>query len=171
MGNEKGEVLIEAVIYTLIALSIIGIALGIIKPAIDERKDAIAVRQSVDILNVIDEKINEVKYVAGNARSMQVKVSRGQLIVDGAKDKIRILIENSRYALSEPGLNVTEGNIIEYTEANGKRYTITLTLDYSAKLNITYKGKDVQGILQYASAPYNIIVKNNGGSPVNIDFS
>lgn len=168
--KSKGQVWIEVVIYTLMAMTMMGIVLGIVKPALDERKDALVASQSVDILNAIDMKISEVKYVPGNSRNMQIKISKGKMIIDGKGDNIRMIIEGSKYAKSEPNLTINEGNVVILTTQNGKLYDITLTLNYTGKLNITYKGSDNVGTLQYAPTPYNLAVRNNGGQPYNIDF-
>lgn len=168
--SKKSQVWIETVIYTLIALTIIGIVLGIIKPALEEQKDKAAIRQSIDSLNEIDSKINNIKYIPGNSRSLELKITRGNLIIDGEEDKIKIIIEDSNYAPSEPGLVVNEGNVAENTTEKGKKYQVTMTLDYSNKMNITYRGKDEQKTFQYAPVAYKLSVINNGGSIFNIDF-
>ena len=168
--TRKSQVWIETVIYTLIALTIIGIVLGIIKPVLEEQKDKVAIRQSIDALNEIDSKISNIKYVPGNSRSLELKITRGNLIIDGEEDKIKIIIDDSNYAPSQPGLIVNEGNIEENTTSKGKKYRVTMTLDYSDKLNITYKGKDEQKTFQYAPVSYKLSVINNGGQVFNIDF-
>lgn len=172
MLNNKSQVWIETVIYTLIALSIIGIVLGIIKPALDEQKDKVSIRQSIDVLNEIDNRINDVKYVAGNSRSIDIKITRGKLIIDGENEQVKMIIEDSKYAPSEPGILISEGNIIENTtEGRGKLYTISLTLNYKEKLDISYDGKSEAKTIQIAPTPYRISIVNKGGEIYNIDFS
>jgi hypothetical protein len=168
--NKKSQIWIETVIYTVMALTIIGIVLGIVKPALDERKDAVSVKDSINVLNDIDSTINEIKFTPGNSRTIDVKITRGNLIVDGEKSQVRLVIEESKYAPSQPGLVTHEGNVVEITNSSGKQYTVTLILDYSGKFNITYQGKNQIKTFQYAPTPYNMAIKNNGGAIFNIDF-
>lgn len=169
--KKNGQIWIETVVYTLIILSIIGVILGIIRPAINERKDALLVTQSMDLLNTIDGKIDEVKYVAGNSRNLDFKISRGELIIDGENDKVMVVIENILYQYGEPGLNLSEGNINILTMKNGKEFSINMSLDYKDKLNITYKGKDVKRFISQAPS-YKLSIMNKGeiGNLVNVDF-
>lgn len=172
LSCRRSQVWIETVIYTLMALTIIGIVLGIVKPAIDEYRDAVSISQSKNVLNGVDGIINEIKYTPGNSRNLELKITRGKMIVDGEEDKIRIIIDNSKYAPSGPGLNVTEANVIILTNStkNKKIYLVTLTLDYKNKFDISYQGANKTRVFQYAPTPYKVSVKNNGGGIFNIDF-
>jgi hypothetical protein len=165
-----GQVWIETVIYTVMALAIIGIVLGIVKPALDERKDAVSVKDSINMLGTIDSIVSEIKYTPGNSRTIDVKITRGNLIIDGEKNQVRIEIGDSRYAPSQPGIVAHEGDIIEITNSSGKNYQVNLILDYGGKFNITYQGKNQEKIFQYAATPYKISMRNNGGAIYNIDF-
>jgi len=168
--KKRGQVWIETVIYTLIALTIMGIVLGIVSPELNKIKDRASIRQSADVLNEIDGRINDIKFISGNSRNMKIKITRGKLIIDGEKDMVQIVIDDSSYAVSELGLKVYEGNIIENTTAKGKKYMVTMTLDYENKLNITNKGMDGLKTFQYANVPYKISIINNGGNVTDIDF-
>jgi len=168
---KKGQVWIETVIYTLMALTIIGIVLGLIKGPLDENKDNLAIKESVSVLNEIDSIVGEIKYTPGNSRSLQLKITRGNLVIDSINNNVKIIIEDSKYAPTEPGLAVSEGNVIEFTNlTKSKNYFVTLTLNYTGKFNITYQGKDDVKTFQPAPVPYNLIMKNNGGTVYQIDF-
>jgi len=172
--ERKAQIWIETVIYTLIGLSIIGIVLGVVKPAIDERKDSISIKQSIDLLNYIDQQIDEVKYSgAGTSIPIDIKIGRGKLYLDAEKDRISMIIEGSRSKFSEPGQVISiGGNIQALTVKKTSAYNINLTIDYSNRANITYKGKDVLQTLQSAPVAYGFFIKNNGliGNYQNIDF-
>jgi|WetSurMetagenome_2_1015567.scaffolds.fasta_scaffold70376_2 hypothetical protein len=167
----KGQIWIETVIYTLIALTIIGIVLGIVKPALDEQKDKVSIGQSIDTLNAIDQRIGDIEYVAGNSRNIEMKITRGVMVIDGKEDKIRIIIEDSNYAPSEVNVTINQGSIQEFTNSSKGKYYVSLTLDYSGKFNITSNKKDIVKTFQYAPTPYILVVRNNGQTPANIDFS
>ena len=172
--NKNAQVWIETVIYTLIGLSIIGVVLGIVKPAIDERRDSMSIKQSIDLLNYIDQQIDEVKYSgAGTSIPLDIKIGRGKLYLDGEKDTISVIIEESRSKYSEPGEVVSiGGNIQALTIKKTSKYNVNLSIDYSNRANITYKGKDILQTLQSAPVAYGFFLKNNGltGNYQNIDF-
>ena len=101
------------------------------------------------------------------------------MLIDGINEKIIFEIDDSSYAYSEVGKTISADTTNEkiLTEPNGKKYKITLTLDYSDKLNITYKKSDTEKIFNTAQTPYKIVVENNGrdasnsNSLINIDVS
>jgi type II secretory pathway pseudopilin PulG len=171
--NNSAQVWVETVVYTLIGLTILGVVLSLVQPVIEEKKDAASVSQNIDLLNTIDKQIEDIRYVAGNSRLMSVKIGRGEIIVDGEKDTVGVLVKDTRYAYSQPGINVSVDRINALTTQKGKRYEIRLTLNYSGKLNITYKGRDVLHSFLQAPTPYAVSIGNNGirGNYTNIDFS
>jgi len=174
--SKCSQIWVETVIYTLIGLAIIGILLAIIKPAIDEKKDQIIIEQSLDMLNNIENQIEDVRYYGvGNSRPIEIKIKKGQLKINGEKDYLEFSIE-SKYTYSEPGENISIGKIIARTEKTGKKNDVSLTLDYSNKLNLTWNGKDEEKILNPSPSIYTITVTNIGkskvdGELINVDFS
>jgi archaellum component FlaG (FlaF/FlaG flagellin family) len=173
-NDKKSQVWVETVVYTLIGLSIIGVVLGIVKPAIEEKRDSISIKQSVELLNHIDEKINEVKYTGtGNSRQIILKIGKGKLSIDSENDSITMLIDNSRSKFSEIGV-ITNlgGNLKALTLQKGKLYSVNLMMNYSQKMNITYNGKENAQIFQPAPVQYDVYVSNNRitNGLVNIDF-
>lgn len=174
MNCRKSQVWIETVIYTLIIMTIIGVVLGIVKPSIDEKKDQAIITQSIDVLNSIDEKVNEVKYAPGNSREVEVKLTKGKLAINGAKDKIMILVDDSRYQYGELGQEIKEGNIIIENNQDGKLYMINLTLSYADKFDITWNKEDTTHYIQPGPALTKILITNlgkEGTNLINIDFS
>ena len=55
--ESKAQIWVETVIYTLIALAIMGLLLALIKPTIEEKKDKAVIEQSKLILDDINKKI------------------------------------------------------------------------------------------------------------------
>jgi hypothetical protein len=161
--NKKAQIWIETVIYTLIGLALIGVVLGFVKPAIDEKRDSIAVASSIEMLNSIDGSIEEVRYVGGNSRQVEIKLSTGKMIVDSNNDSIIILIEDSTYAYGQPGSEINaSGNVRALTTQKGKKYIIKLFLDYRDKLNIKYNGKESSYTFQKAQTSYKVAITNTG---------
>jgi len=172
--REKAQIWIETVIYTLIGLALIGVVLGFVKPAIDEKTYSLAVASSIEMLNSIDGSIEEVRYVGGNSRQVEIKMSKGKMIVDSENDSIIILIEDSAYAYGQPGSEINaSGNVRALTIKKGNKYTVKLLLNYKDKLNIKYNGKESSYTFQKAQTSYKIAIINTGtkNDISQIDFS
>ncbi len=171
--NKKAQIWVETVIYTLIGLAILGLVLGLAKPKIDELKDKAIIDQSINILTEIDGTISSL-YPVGNSRPASIKIQKGILRINGEGDYVEYFLEKSSYKYSEPGEIIKYGNIKVKTIQNVKTYDISLILNYSGKLNITWEGEDSEKILQPAPSPYSLIIANKGfneeGIP-DIDFS
>jgi type II secretory pathway pseudopilin PulG len=173
MKSIKSQIWIETVIYTLIAIAIIGAALAVVGPKIEEMKDRAIIEQTISVMNLFDNYISDVKESSGNKRIIEkVNIERGEFIVDGILDKLIFIIDDSRVAYSENGTDIMVGNIIMRTDNNKDESTktVTLALNYSG-LNVTYNGEDEKKIFSRAPSPYKFAVENRGGSPIQIDIS
>ncbi|MEK6926537.1 MAG: hypothetical protein AABW50_04635 [Nanoarchaeota archaeon] len=175
--NRKGQVWVETVIYTLIALVVIGIFVSFAKPKIEEIQDKAIIEQSVGMLEDLNDiTLSLTQGGSGNQRIIDIGIKKGQLTLDGINDKIIFELEG-RYSYTEPGQNgqpgspVNIGNIIATTQKKGDRYTVTLTSDYS-NYNITYNNIDNFKTLFKAPSPYKITIANRGeiGGVTVIDF-
>lgn len=169
----KGQIWVETVIYTLIGLSIMGIVLGIVKPALDEKKDSISINQNIDLLNSIDDRINEIKYTSGNSREVSAKIGRGKMIIDGINDAVSIIVEDSSYEYSQQGQWLNAGGKVNaLTTEKGSKFSVLLYMNYTSQFNITYRGTDSEHVIQPSSSEYNLGVINRGkiGEMINIDF-
>ncbi len=169
---KRGQVWIETIIYTLIALALIGLVLAYAKPKIEELRDKTIIEQSKEILEGIDSKIREVKSQGvGNKREIKVEINKGNLNIDGVNDKIYFEIE-SKYEYSESGENISYGdNLIIITEKKGSLNNVKLILDYT-DYNITYNGEEELKQIGKSSVPYQIFIsnKNENGESTQIDF-
>ncbi|MCL5730237.1 MAG: hypothetical protein M1165_01565 [Candidatus Pacearchaeota archaeon] len=168
--SRRGQVWIETVIYTLIALVIIGLVLSFVQPKIQELQDRSVLQQSISMMNSIDSTIISLSQEgAGNKREMQISVRSGTLTIDGADDLITFSM-TSHYQFSEPDTPVNYGNIIVLTHAQNNLNLVNMTLNYSRQYNITFNGQDSLYSLTQSSTPYNIFISNQGGTNPNIDF-
>ncbi len=161
MKNRKGQIWVETVIYTLIAFVMIGLVLAYAKPKIEELQDKAIIEQSIAMVKNIDSTILTIG-APGNQRLMELGIKKGVLKIDGTNDLIAFEME-SKNTYSEPGVNVSDGNLIIHTEKTGKFNVITLTRDYDGEYNITYQGKDESKIISKASTPYQLLISNKGG--------
>ncbi len=172
MKNRRAQVWVETVIYTLIAMVMIGLVLTFVQPKILELSDRSTVQQSISMMNDINDVIlSLLQSGAGNVRKVGINLKAGTLIIDGVSDKIIFSLEKSHYQLSEPNQqDVYYGDILVYTHQINDLNTINMTLDYS-QYNLTYQGADAIGTITKASTPYDLFISNNDGAKVNIDFS
>lgn len=159
--NCRGQIWVETVIYTLIAFVMIGLVLAYAKPQIEKLQDRAIIEQSIAMVKNIDSTILTIG-APGNQRLMELGIKKGTLKIDGVKDLIVFEME-SKHTYSEPGVNVSDGNLIIYTEKTGKFNIVTLTRNYNEECNITYQGKDEAKIISKASTPYQLLISNKGG--------
>jgi len=168
--NRKGQVWIETVIYTLIALVMIGLVLSFVQPKIAELQDKSTLQQSISMLNEIDNTILSLSQSSpGNTRKLEISMRAGSLTIDGTNDKIIFYMEKSHYQLSEPDTEVSYGDIVVYTHPINELNNINMTLNYS-QYNLTYQKGDINKLITKASTPYNLFISNNNGAKINLDF-
>ena len=173
MITKKAQVWIETVIYTLIGLTIMGIILSLVTPAINQKKDQLIVQGSLDILKNFENIIEHIRfYGVGNSWPTSVNLNKGTLEIDGINESILISIDSS-YQYSELDQEIFEGRISKKTIKKGDNYLVILKLEYINKLNISYNKADTSKIFNYAPTPYKINLINYGktGNLTNIDFS
>ncbi len=148
-------------IYTLIGFALIGLVLGVAKPKIEELRDKSIIEQSIEMMENIDlTMIDVIKAGPGNKRVIEVAIRKGNLKLDGEDNEISFELEG-KYLYSEPGEEISQGNLIIITEEIGKISLVNITRDYSA-YNLTYSGGDSEKIISKAKAPYKFVISNFG---------
>ena len=159
--NNKGQIWIETVIYTLIGLSLIGLVLAIVTPKINELRDKAVIEQTIDSLNILDSKINEVLSAPGNIRIFEFNMKRGNLFFKTINDQILYVMDDSRVIFSEPGVSISIGRINVTTTEGTKKHTVSLLLSY--KQNLTFNGADEEERkFSATSVPYKFSIENKG---------
>ncbi len=168
--KKRGQVWVETVTYTLIALVLIGLVLAFIKPKIDELQDKALIEQSINLLKQVDSVVSEVyQDGVGNKRLLEMSLSKGDLTINSTNDTIVFLFKGS-YMYSEPGQSYSEGGFNITTTQKGNEYDVLVEKKYN-NLNLTYDGRDVSHTITGASSPYNLFIANKGGASHEIDFS
>jgi hypothetical protein len=165
IGNYRGQVWVETVIYLLIAFAMMGLVLSFIRPKIEELRDKAIIEQSLEIMKDIDNLIVTIGS-PGNKRLLEVGIRKGSLTINSENDTLLFEME-SRYMYTEPGQTIDIGNIQAITVARGDVNTITLERDFSEEYNLTYKGEETTKTLAKVSAPYSLYLTNEGRSPSN----
>jgi type II secretory pathway pseudopilin PulG len=169
--NKRGQVWVETVIYTLIALVMIGLVLSFIQPRIMELQDKSTLQQSISMLNNVDGVISSLAQDGpGNSRRVSVSLGAGSLTIDGINDLIVFSMDNSHYQFSEPDKEVDFGNVAVYTHTVNGISTVNMTLNYGTSYNITYLSGEVVKTITQASTPYSVLISNDGGNKTEMDF-
>lgn len=171
--KKRGQVWVETVLYTLIAITLMGVALAFIMPRINAAKDTAAVDQAIGSLNTIDEKINSALEATGSVRIMEVTIKRGELNIDPVGDKITLVISDLSKPYSEPGIEISQGAVKILSTKGPKYSTATLTLNYAGIVDLKYKNSDSPGRFSQSATPYSVSAENlgnpSGMSVINID--
>lgn len=168
--SKRSQVWVETVIYTLIALVMIGLVLSFVRPKIMELQDKTITEQSIGLLEDINTIIlSLIQGGPGNKRLVELSIRKGSLRIDGENDKIFFEME-SYYTYSEPGKWVSHGDINIYTEKRGEYNLVTLLRDYKQEYNITYQGGDSLKTISKAPTPYRLFISNRGGNKTIINF-
>ena len=108
--SKKGQIWIETVLYTLIAFILIAAVLAFVKPKIQEIQDKTIIVQSISAMEEINSLVTDVAIAGvGNKRTLQLKIEKGNLEIDGTNEKIVFEIE-SRHKYSEPGKKISVGS-------------------------------------------------------------
>ncbi|MFH1585395.1 MAG: hypothetical protein ABIB79_01350 [archaeon] len=163
MYKKRGQIWVETVIYTLIALVMIGLVLTYVEPKIEEIQDKTIIEESVEVMEDMNSIFSEiVQGGAGNKRLVKLGVKKGMFKIDAPADKIIFEVE-SKHTYSQLDKDISIGNIIAHTdELGGKLYMVYLTLDYKGTYNITFAGGDKLKTISKASNPYNLLISNRG---------
>ena len=158
--KNKGQVWVETVIYTLIALTMIGAVLAFILPKIEEIRDKSVIEQSINSVKDIDSVIlSVVQGGPGNKRLVESNIKKGAMKIDGTQNQLIFEIETS-YLYSEPEKIINLGNVKAVTTDIGGINKVTLTASYN--YNIMYNNLDDEKVLEQSSTPYMITIENKG---------
>ena len=158
----RGQVWIESVLYTLIGIALIALVLSFVLPTVNEEKGRLTVEQTIESLNIFDEKIRAViDNGNGNVRVLQFDIKAGEFYVDGANDKIIFNLTGLEEPYSEPGVEINIGRVSVLSSA-GQENSVELSVDYSGNTNIQYEGQDIEKKFNRASVPYRFSIENKG---------
>lgn len=170
--NNKAQIWIETVIYTLIAFVLIAAVLAFVRPKISELQDKAIIEQSISMLKDIDSTVRDiVQGGSGNKRKLEIGINKGNLQIDSENNQLVFEIE-SNFIYSEPGKEIQDGNIIIKTEELGNIGIVTLRRTYE-DYDITFNGADEMRTIGKAATSYNLFITNKGrneNDTWNVDF-
>jgi len=158
--DRKGQVWIETVIYTLIAFVMIGLVLSFARPKIEELQDQAILQQSTEMMKQIDTTILTMG-AAGNQRILEIGIKEGNLRIDCDDDQMIFELE-SQSIYSEPGKEITDGNIVILTEKRSGYNLVSLRRNYSERYDLKFEGKEEVKVISKASTSYKLTILNEG---------
>lgn len=162
--NKRAQIWIETVLYTLIGLGLISLILAFVMPRINDSKDKATVEQSIQSLNEIHKVIEDIYLAPGNQRPIALSIKRGEFFVDSTNDQIGFLISDLKSPYSQLDTPIQYGAITILSQKGQKSNSVSLTLNYSSQLNLTFNGQDDSIIKKFsaASIPYKLLLKSQG---------
>ncbi|MEM4605510.1 MAG: hypothetical protein QW103_00540 [Candidatus Pacearchaeota archaeon] len=163
--QNKAQVWIETVTYTLIGITIIAIILAIALPRIEELKDENNLDSAKNLMEDLYLKINEVSFSPGTQRVVSISITKGSIIFDTPQNSIYFSSESS-FKYSEPGIEIKEGNVFIRTE-DTTPYKVYLKINYTS-INLTLNSRKSIEQITASSVPYKLIIQNKGDSNVDI---
>lgn len=158
--EKRGQVWIETVLYTLIGMALIGVVLAFVTPKINEQKDRLLVEQTLQALDIIDQKVSAVLQAPGNVRQLDFAMKKGSFYVNSTSDSIVFVIDELNKPYSEPGVEISVGKIKYKTTKNQNDYSIRLETQYSE--DILYNLKNENRKFDSVAIPYKFSVSNEG---------
>jgi type II secretory pathway pseudopilin PulG len=165
--NSKAQIWIETVVYTLIALIMIGAVLAFAQPKIKEIQDKLILDRTFDALQEITSQIESaVNGGIDNRRTVNVEIKKGELKIDPANNEIIFTLKDSNSIYSEPEKTVNRIGIKIETKETGKTAIVTLTKKYD--YNIETKSGNTEILTKSASA-YRMIITNIGTDKIRIE--
>jgi hypothetical protein len=170
MKKEKGVIWVSTILYILISLAVLSLVLVSVQPIIDKNRDKAICLQSEQLLKAIDAKILETSGVQGNKLSLELTISRGNLIINSSNDRIIWELQDSAYQYSEQGKDISVGDKLRaLTTKNQGKWDVRIYLDYNNKYDITYAGQETNKIL--TESEYNLFFQLVNSSSRQIDIT
>ena len=130
MRNKKGVIWVSTVLYILISLAILSIVLVSVQPIINKNRDKAVLYQSESMLREIDSTIMKASDREGTILTSNVKISRGNLIINSSSDRIIFLLKDSSYQYSEENKTIKTGKIYSETRKVNGKWQVLMYLDY-----------------------------------------
>jgi len=163
MKKKRGQIWISAVLYMAVGIIVISLILAVGVPVIKKMSDRHTLVQTEEMMASLDEIVRSVKGQGLGAQDVvSMGLNKGSFNIDDTNDQISWTMETTAL-LSEPGYPVTHGNLILFTEEKGNRYDVTLTLNYSTIINITYSGT------LPISGNHRIAIQNKGNNEIHLE--
>jgi hypothetical protein len=169
--SKKGVVWVSTVLYILISLTVLSLVLVSVQPIIDKNRDKTICSQSEQVLRNIDDTMGKVSENQGNRFSSDVKISRGNLIINSSSNRIEWQLKDSAYQYSEENQEITQGKIHIITKKNGNKWQVSMYLDYQDVYDLSFNNQEISRVLTESSQDYSLSFENIDAQNKKIDIS
>ena len=163
----RAQVWVETVIYTLVGLVIIAIILSTALPQINRAKDRNVLTQTINAMNDIDSKIQEVVQVPGNLGIVELRIAKGRMVIDSVDSLIIYTLEDTPLKYGEVDQQLQENGVTIITKKNGNNFNLIVTKNYTNSISITVDGEKGLKTLQPGATPYKLQIENIGDNAVD----
>ncbi len=192
--NKKGDVLVSAVLYFGLGIVVLTLVLSLGMPAVNRLRDKNVATQTKDVFATLDANIRQVaRGGPGTQRVLELGLSKGEVKVYSASNAEKAIDSTAganakkvifgdtlidipnrvvwtyqlKAALTEPDLQVTEGNTKILTTGSKGTYNVRFWLDYEPT-KIMYLRMGGANII---SGNTKISIKNMGSQCINLKDS
>ncbi len=150
----------ETLLYTVVSLAILGTVLSFAIPKMQQSQERARIETSIASMRALDDIIRTVHTLPpGNSRTSLINVEQGTLMIDSEDEVIVWSIPSLNLKYSEVGTPVRQERVQILTTQTQKKYTTTLTLDFSGQgLNLTLNGNEAFTELTPAPTPYKLAI-------------
>jgi len=160
--KKKGQVWVETVIYTLIALALIGTVLAFVRPQIQKMQDKAIIDQSLEMIGELDSKILQLAQGGvGNQRIIELQIKKGELEINPEENSLIFILDDTKYIYSEIGKEIKSGNIEISTTKKASANTVKLKRIYE-NYDLVYEGGTQPKTLTKSPTVYKIKISNKG---------
>lgn len=159
----------ETLLYTVVGLAIIGVVLSFAIPKLEQNKEKALIAAQISTLKGLDATILDVaNNPVGSAKSYELSLERGTLVIDGVNNIITATLETSvRY--SEPGVAVYDGRVSVLTTQTGKKsYRVVMSVPYRA-LGVDLMANRADKSLEFTQAPTPYVLRIDREQSASID--
>ena len=162
--EKRGQIWVETMIYTLIGLTVISAVLGVAIPRINQYTDETILSKTTEAFLTLNKAMTETMTEAtGNRREVEILIRKGEIFFEPNNNYIYYILRGTKFRYSQPDQVIKQGDITTLTKTNGRAYDIYLLLNYTSQnINMTVQGKKANQTLSKASAPYKLLLQNEG---------
>lgn len=157
-----GQVWIETVIYTSIAIALIALVLTFVMPNILKSRDKLVVEQAIESLNSLDNTMTDVIQSGPlNVRNYQIQMKQGTLYINSTGNGFNFMITGLSSPYSQSGEPVQIGRITILSQHLSSSNLVYMTLNYTG-INITYSNQSAVQEFPPSPTPYVFSISNEG---------
>ena len=166
---KRGQIWVETVLYTLIAITLIGVVLSFVMPKITNASDKANIEQTIESMNIFDEKINAVLQAEDNSRPVDLLIKKGEFYINSTSDEIIFAIPGVKEAYSQVNASIKRDRVNVLKKKEQKTQTVYIYLNYTRRLNLSYSSEETNKKFSAAPRAYKFMIRNYGPGANNLN--